>query len=349
VTGLPTSNRITLSTNIVLQYQGEIGIFSGYGRVVIHQGYEAYDIRLPSGQVTYLGFTQYLPHNYSDSWAYWGVAEYLGGNLYVLFADYSFPVSTIDRARLPDGEVSRAAGFIDFSDMASFIISPSLSRWFFHYQGHGQVGGTTETLGSAKVLYSTDPQFPFIYNEPVSQSVYPGSNATLVVSAGGGYPLYYQWQWNGTNLASATNETFSITDTVATQAGAYQVLVTNVESSVTSAVAYLTVLVPPQITTQPQAYVVAQGPGGTNRYIPASVVMEGTNVEIEVNASGTPPLFYQWRFNGNNIDGATNRIYSIGTISTNQTGGYKVIVSNIAGTVTSFNAWLRVQGVVEIG
>jgi len=71
--------------------------------------------------------------------------------------------------------------------------------------------------------------------------------------------------------------------------------------------------------------------------------MEGTNVEIEVNASGTPPLLYQWRFNGNNIDGATNRIYSIGTISTNQTGGYKVIVSNIAGTVTSFNAWLRVQ------
>ena len=179
-TGALTSQRVILSTNIVLQNSGNIGLFSGYGRIVIHLGFEAYDISMPSGQVTYLGSTQFLPHNFSESWAYWGVAEYLAGSIYVLFAESP---TTIGRARLPSGAVSTAASFISFSDMASFIVSPSRSRWFFHYEGSGQLGGLSETLGSAKALYSTDPGFPSIYLDPLGHSVYPGSNVTLTVGA----------------------------------------------------------------------------------------------------------------------------------------------------------------------
>jgi uncharacterized repeat protein (TIGR01451 family) len=326
-TGLPTGNRIILSTNIVLQYYGETGIFSGYGRVVIHQGYEAYDIRLPSGQVTYLGFTQYLPHNYSDSWAYWGVAEYLGGNLYVLFADYSFPVSAIDRARLPDGEVSRAAGFINFSDMASFIISPSLSRWFFHYQGHGQVGGTTETLGSAKALYSTDPQFPFIYNEPLSQSVYPGSNATLVVSAGGGYPLYYQWQFNTTNIAGATNASYTISEATTNMAGTYSVLVSNSTGTILSGNAFVSVITTPFITQNPSSV----------------LTYPGSNATFFAFGDGAPPVSYQWLFNGVEINGATNSILVLTNLQLSQGGAYSLQLSNVYGEALSEAATLTVR------
>jgi hypothetical protein len=37
-----------------------------------------------------------------------------------------------------------------------------------------------------------------------------------------------------------------------------------------------------------------------NQSVPA-----GTNVTFSVTASGTPPLSYQWQFDGTNITGAT--------------------------------------------
>ncbi len=76
----------------------------------------------------------------------------------------------------------------------------------------------------------------------------------------------------------------------ASQAGSYAVVVTNVAGAETSAVAVLTVWVPPAIVTQPQST--------TN--------VVGTTANFSVTASGTAPLSYQWQFNGTNIGGATS-------------------------------------------
>ena len=70
---------------------------------------------------------------------------------------------------------------------------------------------------------------------------------------------------------------------------------------------------------------------------PASVTAY-TNVgslTLSVGASGSLPLHYQWRFNSNNIVGATASLYVLTNTALNVGGYYDVVVHNIAGSVTS--------------
>jgi hypothetical protein len=83
---------------------------------------------------------------------------------------------------------------------------------------------------------------------------------------------------------------------------------------------------PPVITTQP-----------TNL-----LVLPATNVAFGVSATSTVPLGYQWQFNGTNILNATNALYAIPSVGTNNAGNYSVVVTNAAGAVTSSNAALTV-------
>ena len=48
---------------------------------------------------------------------------------------------------------------------------------------------------------------------------------TLAVGAYGGTPLSYQWLYDGSPLAGATNETLTLTDATAAQSGLYSVMV----------------------------------------------------------------------------------------------------------------------------
>lgn len=70
--------------------------------------------------------------------------------------------------------------------------------------------------------------------------------------------------------------------------------------------------------------------------------MAGTNVTFTVVAAGTPPLSYQWQFNGIDLIGATGTELLLENVQTNQSGQYRVIVSNAAGSVSSLPATLVV-------
>ena len=92
------------------------------------------------------------------------------------------------------------------------------------------------------------------------------------------------------------------------------------------------VLLPPEITTQP-----------SNQLVEATAA--ATNVVV---VTGTPPLTYQWQFNGTNllsgtnITGTTNAILLISPAGTNNSGNYQCIITNYAGAVTSTVAILTV-------
>jgi hypothetical protein len=86
--------------------------------------------------------------------------------------------------------------------------------------------------------------------------------------------------------------------------------------------------VPPTINTPPQSQMVAQG----------------ANPTFTVSASGTEPLAYQWRFNSNNLAGATGTSYTRTNAQTSHSGSYDVVVTNSAGAVTSAPATLIVTG-----
>lgn len=68
-----------------------------------------------------------------------------------------------------------------------------------------------------------------------------------------------------------------------------------------------------------------------------------SNLAIPAKALGMPPLFYQWSFNGTNIDGATNATLIINQVQISQAGSYSVAVSNEFGFTNSLDAVLTVD------
>jgi hypothetical protein len=84
----------------------------------------------------------------------------------------------------------------------------------------------------------------------------------------------------------------------------------------------------PQITKQP-----------ANQTINA-----GASVIFSVSATGDTPLTYQWRFEGQNITGATNASLHLSNARASVSGGYSVRVANAAGSVVSATAHLAVLG-----
>jgi len=75
---------------------------------------------------------------------------------------------------------------------------------------------------------------------------------------------------------------------------------------------------------------------------PGRTVMEGSDVTFTVTAGGTPPLSYQWQFNGTDLDGATTSVLSLSNVTTNQAGDYTVTVTNAFGWTNSQPARLTV-------
>ncbi|HEY2952826.1 MAG TPA: lamin tail domain-containing protein [Verrucomicrobiae bacterium] len=63
---------------------------------------------------------------------------------------------------------------------------------------------------------------------------------------------------------------------------------------------------------------------------------------FSVSATGAEPLYYQWRFGGSALAGATNSTLSLSNLKLDQSGDYSVIVFNAAGSAVSSNATLTV-------
>jgi len=84
-------------------------------------------------------------------------------------------------------------------------------------------------------------QSPVITMQPTNQVVGEGGTATFSVIASGTPPLSYQWHFNGTNLAAATNASLTLTNVLTNQAGSYSVTATNTFGSTNSQAATLTV------------------------------------------------------------------------------------------------------------
>lgn len=78
-------------------------------------------------------------------------------------------------------------------------------------------------------------------------------------------------------------------------------------------------------------------------------VVTGSNAVLNVAATGTGPLGYQWLFNGTAINGATGSSLSLANFLPGNAGAYSVVVRNTAGSVTSQPAQLTLIPVLQIG
>ncbi len=98
------------------------------------------------------------------------------------------------------------------------------------------------TSGSVTSLVATlSVVDPFIVTSPPNKSVNQGQTANFTVTAVGTTPLGYQWRQNGVSLPGATTASLALTNVQGTDVGGHDVIVSNGYSTVTSAVAVLTV------------------------------------------------------------------------------------------------------------
>ena len=86
---------------------------------------------------------------------------------------------------------------------------------------------------------------------------------------------------------------------------------------------------PPQVTVHP---------------VDQTNIVPGSDVSFSVTATGTAPLSYQWQkdgvdlTDGGSITGATTATLTIAGVRESDEGGYRCVVTNIAGMVTSNTA-----------
>jgi hypothetical protein len=71
-------------------------------------------------------------------------------------------------------------------------------------------------------------------------------------------------------------------------------------------------------------------------------VYSGDTVTFSVTAAGGNNLFYQWTYNGTNINGATGSSYTINNVNESQSGNYACVIHNAVGTETTQTATLTV-------
>jgi alkaline phosphatase D len=72
-------------------------------------------------------------------------------------------------------------------------------------------------------------------------------------------------------------------------------------------------------------------------------VKVGRKIRLSVGVTGAPPLIYQWKKNGTNIDRATRSTYASQPVTMDDNGAvFAVVVSNLGGITTSNNATLTV-------
>jgi hypothetical protein len=146
MTGAITTRSTALSAPITMG--SGTGIFSGYGRIAVAAGGRVFQIRMPDGVVTVVGSMVFPRHAGCESWAFWGVAEYFGGALYLDYAAGFATPAVINRVRVPDGMITPVASFPGgYSDLCSFTFLPSRNRWYFHHEGSSPLGTGSEVLG----------------------------------------------------------------------------------------------------------------------------------------------------------------------------------------------------------
>lgn len=150
-----TSDITLLSTPIYMStWSSQNGIFAGYGQLILKSGDndEVFQIDIATGDVVSLGIHQ-VNLFWGENWADWGVAGFDGADYFIYYRDWS---NNIVSHNLSDGTITPISNFSNVSDLAGFMYHPINNRLYFHYEGSGQFGGSSETFGYVDASHTLD-------------------------------------------------------------------------------------------------------------------------------------------------------------------------------------------------
>jgi alpha-tubulin suppressor-like RCC1 family protein len=176
---------------------------------------------------------------------------------------------------------------------------------------------------------------PLILRQPAGGTAWSGRDWTLQAAAAGAAPLNYQWLFNGTNLDGATNAALLLPAIKTNNAGNYQVVVSNLLGATTS-------LSAPIVVMDSAPFLLTQLATNLPVYL-------GSKLALSTAVAGSGPLQLQWRFNSNNIPGATNDTLNFDRVHLTNAGNYALVASNSFSMVTSAVVKLTVQQLVNWG
>lgn len=186
---------------------------------------------------------------------------------------------------------------------------------------------TSSPYGYNALLQATDlvaAGAASITHAPAPLSRAKGETAVFSVGVTGDAPLAYQWRRNGELLPGATAPVLSIPSITEADAASYSATITNPQGSVTSDAAPLAVTPPVPLT-------ITQQPTGGE-------LADYVELTLSVGVTGSGPITYQWRRNGQPIYGANGSTYLLrqsSTFSFLVVGSYDVVVSAPYSQVTS--------------
>ena len=164
----------------------------------------------------------------------------------------------------------------------------------------------TATSGSVTMTVGTVVT-PAVSINATSNNFCSGTNVTFTATpTNGGTTPTYQWKKNGANINGATSATYSSSTLV--NGDAITVVMTSNAACLSTATATSNSI--SMTVTSPVAPAVSISSGSGN------TICAGTSViftAVPTNGGSTPA--YQWRNNGNNINGATSSTYTSSTLA----------------------------------
>ncbi len=177
------------------------------------------------------------------------------------------------------------------------------------------------TSNPASLTIDASLAAPIITVQPLGQNLTDSSPLTLSVQAVGAN-LAYQWFHDGVPIPAGTAASYYVASIQSSDAGAYNVRVSNNAGTVTSITVNVTV------TTRPTAPTLVKAPV-------SQTVTLGTPVTLSVQATGSAPLQYQWSRNGRPLANGTSQTLQIVAAQAADAGDYSVNVANAGGSVST--------------
>lgn len=203
-------------------------------------------------------------------------------------------------------------------------------------------------LNGPNQTFYTGIEISFQYSQDPASGNPPGVNNVAMNGVGTNYPLAMNTYYPFTILDDGTNVTLYLGDlntpfmTVSTTNRAGNLLGlqnrmgacagSSISAGSVTQLDYLSVS-----TATPAPTITAQPTSTTNNI--------GDNVSFSVVSTNTGPLTYQWYFDNNSVNGATNSSLSITNVQQENVGQYYVVVSDSGGSTTSGVANLTIAGV----
>jgi formylglycine-generating enzyme required for sulfatase activity len=183
------------------------------------------------------------------------------------------------------------------------------------------------------------PVAPSITTQPSAQVVTVGNPVTFTVVATGTAPLSYQW-YSGTSSTTVTtpisgaNSDFYAPSTALAGTTYYAVTISNgTGTPATSTAVQLTVNAAPVAPAIQSLTPLSQS------------VLSGSSAMFSVAATGTAPLFYQWKVNGSNV-GSNSASFTSDPTLAEATYDVTVTVTNAVSSATSAAVTLTVGPLV---